>query len=124
MSICRNEIKTIGQIISNMEIGEANTLMLVMQDLMFFDTVPDEYKKVIHQTFGCEFECEEETDKSHIIHNFAGDNAYYSCSACGIELFGADVGCIGAGETYANGEFAPCPECNSENSIDRDDTET
>ena len=55
MSIYRNEIKTIGQIISNMETGEANTLMLVMQDLMYFDTVPDEYKKVIHQTFGCEF---------------------------------------------------------------------
>jgi len=55
--------------------------------------------------------------------NFAGENAYYYCHYCGIELTGEEVGQIVAGDNYNNGEFAPCPECNNENSIDRDDEE-
>lgn len=57
------------------------------------------------------------------IINFAGKNAYYSCSDCGIELYGKEVGIVAAGENYANGEFAPCPHCKKENSIDRDNKE-
>jgi hypothetical protein len=52
--------------------------------------------------------------------NFAGENAYYSCDSCGLELNGEEVGEIAAGSNKANGEFAPCPSCNSENPIDRD----
>lgn len=53
--------------------------------------------------------------------NYAGENAYYYCHYCGIELFSEEVGDVVAGTIYANGEFAPCPECGKENSIDRDD---
>lgn len=45
----------IGAKIMYMSFGEGNTLMLMMQDLMYFDTVPDEYKKIINEVFGCEF---------------------------------------------------------------------
>lgn len=55
--------------------------------------------------------------------NFAGDNARYYCHSCGLELDGAEVGEVAAGSNYANGEFAPCPECGKANSIDRDDNE-
>lgn len=55
-----------------------------------------------------------------IMANFAGENAYYSCAFCGIEIFGEEVGCVSSGRTCANGEFAPCPECGKENHIDRD----
>lgn len=53
------------------------------------------------------------------ISNYAGENAYYHCNSCGIELTGEDVSSVPAGDNKANGEFAPCPECESENSIDR-----
>ena len=53
-------------------------------------------------------------------NNPAGDCAYYSCSDCGIEILGEDVGYVGAGTTYANGEFAPCPRCKTDNPVDRD----
>ncbi len=53
--------------------------------------------------------------------NFAGEDAHYYCDKCGIELNGEEVGNVGAGRFYANGEFAPCPVCGGENSIDRDD---
>jgi predicted RNA-binding Zn-ribbon protein involved in translation (DUF1610 family) len=56
--------------------------------------------------------------------NFAGDDAYYHCNSCGLELNGEEVGEVAAGSNYANGEFAPCPECGKENSIDRDNNET
>jgi len=53
--------------------------------------------------------------------NFVGENAYYHCRKCGIELIGKEVGVVDAGVNYANGEFAPCPNCTDENLIDRDD---
>lgn len=53
--------------------------------------------------------------------NPAGENAYYSCQDCGIELVGEEVGIVAAGPTYANGEHAHCPECGEINSIFRDD---
>lgn len=52
--------------------------------------------------------------------NFAGEQAYYCCGHCGIELHGEEVCDVAAGDNKANGEFAPCPECGEENSIDRD----
>ncbi len=52
-------------------------------------------------------------------NNPAGKNACYSCSECDIEILGDDVGYVGAGVTYANGEFAPCPQCKTENPVDR-----
>lgn len=52
--------------------------------------------------------------------NAAGEKAYYSCNSCGIELNGEEVAHIAAGYNYANGEFCPCPECSTLNSIDRD----
>jgi len=55
--------------------------------------------------------------------NFAGENAYYHCDSCGLELNGDEVGSVAAGRSYANGEFAPCPKCGYENSIDRDNEE-
>ena len=53
--------------------------------------------------------------------NFAGENARYCCGHCGLELNGEEVGEVAAGDNKANGEFAPCPNCKAENSIDRDD---
>lgn len=53
--------------------------------------------------------------------NYAGENAYYHCCSCGIELNGQEVSEVSAGRFCANGEQAPCPNCNNENSIDRDD---
>ncbi len=53
--------------------------------------------------------------------NPCGDNAYYNCHCCGIEMLAEEVGFISAGATYANGEFAPCPSCGEVNPIDRDD---
>ncbi len=53
--------------------------------------------------------------------NFAGENAYYSCTKCDVELLGEQVGYVAAGRYCANGEQAPCPECGGENPIDRDD---
>jgi hypothetical protein len=52
--------------------------------------------------------------------NFAGESARYCCDCCGLELNGEEVGEVAAGSNKANGEFAPCPNCNSENIIDRD----
>lgn len=57
------------------------------------------------------------------IINPVGDNAYYSCQKCGLELQGEEVGTVAAGETYANGPHAPCPECEEINFIDRDEEE-
>ncbi len=56
--------------------------------------------------------------------NFAGENAYYSCDYCGLEIIGEEVGDVEAGRNCANGEFAPCPTCGEENSVDRDDKDT
>lgn len=50
------------------------------------------------------------------INNPAGENAYYSCDSCGIELNGDEVGRYNS----ASGEFCLCPECSTLNSIDRD----
>jgi len=52
--------------------------------------------------------------------NLAGDEAYYLCHSCGIELNGEEVGDVVAGRNCANGEFAPCPVCGYESPIDRD----
>jgi hypothetical protein len=52
--------------------------------------------------------------------NFAGGNASYCCDGCGLELNGEEVGEVAAGDNKANGEFAPCPKCHKQNSIDRD----
>nr|CAS02725.1 putative integron gene cassette protein [uncultured bacterium] len=54
-------------------------------------------------------------------NNPAGEQAYYYCHHCGLELHGDDVGYMAAGSNYANGEFAPCPRCCEENSVHRDD---
>lgn len=53
--------------------------------------------------------------------NPCGDMAHYHCSYCDLELLGEDVRWVAAGNTYANGEFAPCPNCGEENHIDRDE---
>ena len=53
--------------------------------------------------------------------NHVGDNAYYHCGSCGIELNSQEVAYVEAGRNCASGPLAPCPECGSENSIDRDD---
>jgi hypothetical protein len=58
---------------------------------------------------------------THSNGNPCGDDADYSCSYCGLHLIGDEVRWVAAGPTYANGEFAPCPNCGEENSIDRDD---
>jgi len=55
--------------------------------------------------------------------NPAGPEARFSCSHCGLELFGDEIGYVAAGTNYANGEFAPCPKCGEEGSIERDDEE-
>lgn len=55
--------------------------------------------------------------------NFAGENAYYYCENCAFELNGEEVGDVAAGRYCANGEVAPCPKCENENSIDRDHNE-
>lgn len=49
--------------------------------------------------------------------NIAGDDAYYHCGGCGMELLGEDVGECAAGGTNASGDYAPCPKCGVENSI-------
>jgi len=54
----------------------------------------------------------------------AGTNPYtdkstYSCSECELDLDGAEIGCVAAGNNYANGEWAPCPRCGSANYVDR-----
>lgn len=46
-------------------------------------------------------------------------DATYSCSDCGLEWEGEAIGYIAAGTNYANGEWAPCPNCGHENDIDR-----
>ena len=56
-------------------------------------------------------------------NNPAGENAYYHCSYCDLELHGDAIGYVGAGSMYANGEHAPCPSCGEENSIERDEDE-
>lgn len=53
------------------------------------------------------------------IVNTDDNEAYYTCESCGIELNGEDVDAVHAGSNKANGEFAPCPACGSENPIDR-----
>ena len=53
------------------------------------------------------------------VRNQVGENAYYHCRACGIELVGDDVSVVPAGRTTANGVWAPCPDCGTENSLDR-----
>jgi len=40
--------------IQALKFGDANNLMLMMQDLMYFDTVPDEYKAIIRDIFEVE----------------------------------------------------------------------
>lgn len=47
------------------------------------------------------------------------DEAEYHCGSCGIELDGEMIGLIAAGTNYANGEWAPCPQCGKDNYIDR-----
>lgn len=59
-------------------------------------------------------------DEARMCVNIVGHGAYYSCDSCGIELNGDEVGHVAAGYNYANGEFCPCPECSTLNSIDRD----
>lgn len=62
--------------------------------------------------------------KLSVILNECGEDASYSCSSCGIELHAQEVGQVPAGRNCANGEFAPCPECGVENSVDRDAEES
>jgi len=52
--------------------------------------------------------------------NPAGDNAYYHCSHCDLELHGNHVAYVGAGTNYANGEHSKCPRCGEENPTERD----
>jgi len=47
------------------------------------------------------------------------DESTYSCSRCGLELYGKEIGYIAAGTNYANGEWAPCPNCGHDNYVDR-----
>ena len=47
------------------------------------------------------------------------DESTYSCSHCGLELDGEEIGYIAAGTNYANGEWAPCPNCGHDNYVDR-----
>ena len=47
--------KEIGLKIQQMSLVEGSNLMLMMQDFMYFDTIPDEYKSIIHGVFGCEY---------------------------------------------------------------------
>jgi rubrerythrin len=53
-------------------------------------------------------------------NNPAGETAYYYCHECGLELYAEQVGYVVAGTNYANGEFAQCPLCGSENVVHRD----
>jgi len=52
--------------------------------------------------------------------NPAGENAYYHCSHCDLELHGKHVGYVSAGSMYANGEHSKCPRCGEENPTERD----
>ncbi len=56
-------------------------------------------------------------------NNPAGENAYYHCSHCGIELHGEEIGYVAAGTNYANGEHSACPRCGLENPVERDENE-
>lgn len=51
------------------------------------------------------------------------EKAYYNCSECGLELIGKEVAQVALGRNCANGEFAPCPNCKTENSVERDEAE-
>lgn len=55
--------------------------------------------------------------------NPAGNNAFYYCDDCGLELHGIHVAYVGAGTEYANGEHSKCPRCGEENAIFRDEPE-
>lgn len=62
--------------------------------------------------------------KKHKLINMAGENAYYYCGSCGLELHGETVGAVAAGSTYADtDEHGYCPECNAENSVNWDNEE-
>lgn len=49
----------VGDKIASLSMGDANNLFLMMQDLMYFDSMPDVYKDIIHTIF--ESEKSEET---------------------------------------------------------------
>lgn len=48
----------VGRKIQALSFVEANNLFLMMQDLMYFDTVPEEYKQIIKDVFEVEIEIE------------------------------------------------------------------
>lgn len=50
----------IGKKIQSLSFFDANNLFLMMQDLMYFDTVPAEYKAIIRDIFEIEIEFEED----------------------------------------------------------------
>lgn len=47
------------------------------------------------------------------------DKAMYYCGDCGLHLDGDEVGYVGAGVNYANGEHSPCPACGEEHAVFR-----
>lgn len=49
----------IGKKIQSLSFVDGNNLFLMMQDLMYFDTVPAEYKVIIREIFEVEIEFEE-----------------------------------------------------------------
>lgn len=52
-------------------------------------------------------------------NNPSDESASYYCHECGLELCGDEVGFVAAGPEYANGEWARCPQCGEENSVNR-----
>ena len=49
----------IGKKIQNLSFVDGNNLFLMLEDLMYFDTVPAEYKAIIRDVFEVEIEFEE-----------------------------------------------------------------
>lgn len=47
------------------------------------------------------------------------ENSNYYCLYCDLQLYGEETGFVSAGINYANGEYAPCPACGTDNYIQR-----
>lgn len=50
----------IGKKIQSLNFAKGNEMFLMLQDLMYFDTVPEEYKTIIKNVFEVEYPIDEE----------------------------------------------------------------
>jgi len=55
--------------------------------------------------------------------NYAGENAYYYCNGCGVELVGEEVGEVGASNSLGSSDYGYCPICGKDNVVNWDKEE-